>query len=113
MPPEMFDETTAIEDPLAIDVYAVGVINWQLWFKQQPHSGRPMQAIIMDVVQGKRLLFKGGSEQGPPPPEKLAQLIKRCWSGKVKERPSSAEVSVPRAMHHLHKFNFISTFHYL
>ena len=29
-PPEMFDEAIKITDPFAIDIYAVGIILWQV-----------------------------------------------------------------------------------
>ena len=56
MPPECFDDA---DDPdaaimLAIDVYALGVILWQLWFKQVPFAGKSIHNVISLVMRGNR-----------------------------------------------------------
>jgi hypothetical protein len=55
-PPEVVavedDSEAHFVDPLPIDVYALGIILWQLWFKQAPFAGKSALAIISRVAKG-------------------------------------------------------------
>ena len=88
----MFDESTHLTSMLALDVYALGIIMWQLWFKQTPFKGKNAHSIIILVMRGKRPAFKGEPNQGPAPPEPLMALIEACWAQEYKDRPSVAQV---------------------
>ena len=71
MPPEMFDESQeTLVKPLALDVYALGIIMWQLWFKTRPYKGKGTAAIITHVNRGKRPAFKA-ADLGIAPPAAL------------------------------------------
>ena len=39
---------------LPVDIYALGIIMWQLWFKQTPWKNKSVFGIINAVVRGKR-----------------------------------------------------------
>jgi serine/threonine protein kinase len=76
MPPEMLVEGDEETNPLAVDVYAMGVIMWQLWFREVPFEGKAVHKIMSMVTRGKRPPMDKGDDL--PPPE-LAALINMCW----------------------------------
>ena len=73
---------------LAVDVYALGVIMWQLWFRASPFAGKSIHAVISAVMRGKRPVFKATDRQLLLPPEPLRDLIVACWSQEVDDRPT-------------------------
>jgi len=94
MPPEMFndDEHNQV-NPLPADIFALGVIMWQLWFKQLPYGKKNVHQVIMHVMDGFRPPLSKqdtGYKTGyPEPPEALKQLINKCWSHSAKNRPEA------------------------
>jgi hypothetical protein len=90
----MFDDD---EDPektnmLAVDVYALSIILWQLWFKRLPFEGKSIHKIISWVGKGKRL--KLDLDNHPSPPEPLKVLIQDCWAQLSTDRPHMQKVRV-------------------
>jgi hypothetical protein len=104
MPPELFDDKDLAGETnlLKIDVYALGVIFWQLWFKLQPYAGMSLHKILHQVMKGKRLSLlpepRTRNERDSVtvghllPPPALAALIGRCWAQDPAARPPLAEV---------------------
>jgi hypothetical protein len=104
MPPELFDDKDLAGETnlLKIDVYALGVILWQLWFKLQPYAGMSLHKILHQVMKGKRLSLlpepRTRNERDSVtvghllPPPALAALIGRCWAQDPAARPPLAEV---------------------
>ena len=87
MPPEMFSDEESPEgtNMLAVDIYACGVIFWQLWFRQPPFAGKSVHNVISFVMRGKRPGLEVGRLKGlapghPAPPPALRALIERCWA---------------------------------
>jgi len=76
MPPEMLVEGDEATNPLAVDVYAMGVIMWQLWFREVPFEGKAVHKIMSMVTRGKRPPMDKGDDL---PPTALAELINMCW----------------------------------
>jgi serine/threonine protein kinase len=76
MPPEMLVEGDEETNPLAVDVYAMGVIMWQLWFREVPFEGKAVHKIMSMVTRGKRPPMDKGDDL---PPTELAELINMCW----------------------------------
>ncbi len=91
-PPEMFDVSAALTNPMALDVYALAIIMWQLWYKTRPYKGIGTHALILQIMSFKRPLFEGEPEQGPPPPLPLMKLIQACWDQNPEKRPSATHV---------------------
>jgi hypothetical protein len=69
----------------AADVYALGVIAWELVAREIPFSGCSPFVIPGAVVAGERPAMP---ESTPAP---LAALIRRCWAQEAQERPSALE----------------------
>eukprot|EP00029_Vermamoeba_vermiformis_P011339 TRINITY_DN620_c0_g1_i1.p1 TRINITY_DN620_c0_g1~~TRINITY_DN620_c0_g1_i1.p1 ORF type:complete len:642 (-),score=178.52 TRINITY_DN620_c0_g1_i1:124-2049(-) len=87
MPPEMFQlkpETTE-----KCDVYAFGVILWELFTEKRPYEGKYGSIHqLIDAVSNR-------NERPEIPencPKKLRQLIERCWHKDPKQRPSFQEI---------------------
>lgn len=89
MPPEMLVEGDEATNVLAIDVYAMGVIMWQLWFRQVPFDGKAIHKIMSMVTRGKRPPLDKGDDL---PPKQLHNLISSCWAQDHEIRPSIDQV---------------------
>jgi hypothetical protein len=104
MPPELFDAQyePAEQGLLAIDVYALAIIMWELWYRIAPFKGIPVRRFTAHVVAGKRLplIDVDGIE---PMPKLLKELIESCWAQDVSHRPDAVgvvrafEAAFPRA----------------
>ena len=106
MPPEMLNDEMdpAKTNMLAVDIYAIAVILWQLWFKQVPYSGKGVHQIITFVMRGKRPSLTGAVKGNgttddadqtagrPDTPQALSDLIEACWRQEASERPTITEV---------------------
>ena len=96
MPPEMFaeEEDANKTNMLAVDVYALGIMIWQLWFKEVPFGGKSVASILVLIGRGKRPAFwaKGGVGGAHRCPEPLQRLAERCWAQEVTDRPPMEEV---------------------
>jgi serine/threonine protein kinase len=101
MPPEMFnvdddddgegDEEGDDLDVFAIDVYAIGLMLWQLWFKEVPFNFKSPHKIMSLVLKGKRMPFTPTAASGAPA-EALVDLIERCWAQEAASRPKINQV---------------------
>jgi hypothetical protein len=85
MPPELFQlEGSALTKK--VDVYAYGVVMWQLCTSGTPFEGlQPTQVVVM-VAQGATLELP---ESVPPP---LAQVYRQCVSRNPESRPAFEKV---------------------
>jgi serine/threonine protein kinase len=118
MPPEMFggdDSDDENDGPsssssganvLAVDVFALGIILWELWMRALPWEGKSVHKIVMLVGQkGKRPAFDMTSSPNgllkgtnmdpkgkPIPPDSLVSLISACWAQLFVQRPSVHKV---------------------
>jgi serine/threonine protein kinase len=94
MPPELYEEVQSKEDTnlLALDVYALGIILWELWYQTAPFAGLPVARVVAHVMRGKRLPFAEveGDEQIP---ELFRALIEECWAQEPSKRPPVANVA--------------------
>lgn len=93
MPPESFSEVT-IEPELApkIDVYAYGVLLWELWARRLPWEEIEEQGILFQEELAKRVC-DGERPQLPKEycdeaPNGFARLMHWCWSGDPSDRPT-------------------------
>jgi serine/threonine protein kinase len=72
---------------LALDVYSVSVLVWELWFKQRAFAGQDTDAVITHVMKGLRLPLKSTREGQIAPPKSLAKFIEACWLHAAEKRP--------------------------
>jgi hypothetical protein len=71
----------------SVDVYAYGIIMWELFTGQRPYGNMRQQKVVEDVVlRGLRPRFPAGT------PQAYASLAAACWSSTPSSRPSFAEV---------------------
>jgi len=87
MPPEMFKLKPEPSDKC--DVYAFGIILWELYCEKLPFDGKYAQ--IHQLVDA--VLNKGERPAIPEHcPKKLKILIENCWSADPKKRPSFQQI---------------------
>ncbi|KAL0041901.1 hypothetical protein WJX79_008318 [Trebouxia sp. C0005] len=84
MPPELL---TTGKLSKTVDVYAFGVLLWEMYTGQRPWSGlTPMQIIFHLTLRKKKLQFPAHT------PAQLQALGSRCMSSDVSERPNFDEI---------------------
>lgn len=71
-----------------IDVYAFGVIMWQLYTSMQVYIGLKKKEVIQSVV-------KDNMRPRFPPwtPDKYKQLAESCWHADREKRPQAEEIT--------------------
>lgn len=85
MAPELFTRKTKLTP--ASDVYAYGMILWEIAARQIPFLDAPNQQIIPTWIK------EGEREDIPEDcPKPYAQLIESCWKADPEERPTAAKV---------------------
>lgn len=91
MPPEAFDDATVENEnynATAWDLYALGIIVWELWYRKDPWKDMSTQKIFSRVTRGKRPPF-----EEPKPPSQLKELVEAMWCQDPAMRPSIREVN--------------------
>jgi hypothetical protein len=84
MAPELFEDEKCTAKS---DMYSLGITFWELASRKKPFDFVDRPAVIPSrVLQGKR------DEIPKDTPKKFASLIKFCWNGDAKERPSADQV---------------------
>ncbi len=79
--PELFSRGRY--DKKAIDIYAIGIIFWEIATGKHPYEAfTSLQEIIQQVRRGKREIIPGDVPTGFP------TLIERAWADDPKDRPS-------------------------
>jgi len=84
MAPELHDLDP--EYSTASDIYAFGMVLWELAARRTPYAGVSDSTIIDLVSKGKRSKIPADT------PKALASLINRCWAQEAKDRPAIEEV---------------------
>jgi serine/threonine protein kinase len=94
MPPELFDVEYEPDRSglLAVDIYAMAIIFWELWYRIAPFQGIPVRRFTAHVLCGKRLPLVP-IENIEPMPERLQELIRKCWAQDPLSRPESTVVA--------------------
>ena len=89
MAPELLNDDISSDElsMFAVDVYAIGIVLWQLWFKKSPFEGKNIHVIMSRVSTGKRPQFDQDASH-PMPPALLQALIESCWAHVSGDRPS-------------------------
>lgn len=76
------------------DVYAYGVILWELLTREKPWDGKLGMKIIFGVENGERLPL-APDPSGPKIGQDLyLALISKCWDARASSRPSFEEIVV-------------------
>jgi len=71
----------------SVDVYAFGILLWEMYTGARPYGSMKQQQIVEEVVmRGLRPRFPPGTPRG------YAELAQACWSGAATSRPSFEEV---------------------
>lgn len=70
---------------MASDVYAFGIILWEIVTRQEVFVGLTANQIIARVV-------KSGLRPVPPDDSPLCTLMQSCWAQNPAERPNFAEI---------------------
>jgi len=73
----------------AVDVYALGVVLWEIWTARRPYHDVPAEAMLFRVaVEGLRPAIP------PSMPKRLSSLLRQCWSSSPHDRPTAAQVAL-------------------
>lgn len=85
MAPEVYLEKPYNEK---VDVYSFGILFYQILALETPFEG-------LTVKSFPKMVFEKGARPVPDPkwPLGITNLMQRCWSAKITERPSMEEVS--------------------
>jgi serine/threonine protein kinase len=85
LPPELF--TAGSKITTAVDVYAFGIMMWEIYTGKRSYAGLSREAIMDRVlVRGARPAFPAGA------PPAYAALAQACWAHCPAERPPFSEV---------------------
>ena len=71
----------------AVDVFAFGVLMWEVYTARRPHAGLSREAIAERVLRGGVPVFPPGA------PAPYADLARDCWRADAAARPAMAEVA--------------------
>mmetsp|Transcript_8938 Transcript_8938/g.19085 ORF Transcript_8938/g.19085 Transcript_8938/m.19085 type:complete len:704 (-) Transcript_8938:2515-4626(-) len=82
-PPELLVDGTLSK---ATDVYAFGVLMWEMYMGQRPYMGLSHGQIIHHITCGRSLQLSTGC------PNALRKFITRCYSVKPEERPTFPQI---------------------
>lgn len=74
----------------ASDIYAFGVVGWELFTEEQPHEGKYEFELINSVVNKSDLLNVAKIKAAIP--KELKDLISKCLSYQPNERPSAEQI---------------------
>ncbi|EFJ47601.1 hypothetical protein VOLCADRAFT_91899 [Volvox carteri f. nagariensis] len=89
MAPESFVEGEPVDS--SADVYAFGILMWELISGKQPYHDRNLKQLPHEVVnKGLRPTFP------PNTPDVYKSLAKSCWNPLPRNRPTAAQVAVLR-----------------
>ena len=78
MAPELFDSTVSSK---ATDVYAAGIVLWEVAARKLPYEGKNASQIMRTVDKGNRETIPEGT------PPQFGVLISRCWAQRAYDRP--------------------------
>jgi serine/threonine protein kinase len=68
------------------DVYAFGVIMWEVLTRKVPYEGRNFMNVSLDVLEGRRPSIPLDC------PTSFKKVMKACWHAKPAKRPSMDRV---------------------
>lgn len=72
-----------------VDVYAFGMMLWELFAQRVPLAGTPVDTIREKVPAGLRPDMHALRSDTP---DAVRELIPRCWAGKPSDRPDFSEI---------------------
>ena len=70
----------------ASDVYAFGVVLYEIWAREQPWNGVKNTKVAVNVAAGKHMTPPKGA------PEAVQELMVACWSKERSKRPTMSDV---------------------
>ena len=79
-----------------MDVYAIGVVCFYIWFRQRPFKGLSLPQLMYAVVEDGRKPappWPPATGRQPPLPEAMTELLGRCWERSPLDRPTMGEVA--------------------
>lgn len=72
----------------ASDVYSFGIVAWEVLSMEVPWAD---EALPFDIF--RRVVFRGERPTVPvDAPADLADIVRQCWAGPPKKRPTSHEI---------------------
>ena len=70
----------------ASDVFAFGVVLYEIWAREMPWAGVKNLAVVVDVAMGKRMKLPAAA------PVVVQQLMTDCWQKRPSKRPTMRQV---------------------
>lgn len=69
-----------------VDVYAFGIIMWEVLTRREPYSGRNFMDVVLEVIAGQRPHIPSDC------PESFEEMMTHCWQKTAGKRPAMADV---------------------
>ena len=89
MAPELMTQGIKTEKT---DVYAMGVVLWELWVMKTPYAGLKVNDIAIKVRGGARPVVPDDVEPTQADNGAFKALMEQCWHEDMTHRPSAAHV---------------------
>ncbi|CAB9520615.1 Ephrin type-B receptor 3 (Fragment) [Seminavis robusta] len=80
------------------DIYSVGLVLWEVYARRDPYEGEDCHQVLTQVTD-KRLNLRPPIPQGCP--REVSSLMKSCWSGSPKSRPTAEALDERLKMFHV------------
>lgn len=68
------------------DVYAYGILMWQMLTRKLPFAGRNFMGVSLDILEGRRPQIPQDC------PNAYKKMMKRCWHADPEKRPTMEDV---------------------
>ena len=74
------------------DIYALGIMLWELWMLQRPYPHFKWEQVVLAVVHDGMRPVPPDQDKVASIPPRLLRLIRSCWADRPSDRPSTDRI---------------------